>query len=191
MKPAILVVIGASGSGKTAAVRQVAARALPGVRCCHFDAVGVPSREEMERDFGGGEQWQALTTQRWLDRFATDPDGAAVYVLDGQTRPSFVSRAAERAGIGVARVVLLDCASPVRHVRLIEPRAQAELANPHMDCWAAYLRGQADALGLPVVDTTSLQIEAVADALVTQIEIARAQQLSLERRHLDRDRSHH
>ena len=175
MTPAILVVTGASGSGKTAAVRALEARALPGVRCYYFDEVGVPSREEMDRDFGGDEQWQAVTTQRWLDRLATDPDGAEVYVLDGQTRPSFVGRAAERACIGVARVVLLDCAPPVRHTRLTELRGQAELSNPRMDCWAAYLRGQADALDLPVVDTTSLGIDAVADALTVHIENVRAE----------------
>ncbi|HEY3248513.1 MAG TPA: hypothetical protein VGK88_09525 [bacterium] len=65
--PAILVVTGASGSGKTAGVRALELRALAGVRCYYFDAVGVPSHEEMERNFGGPERWQALTTQRWLD----------------------------------------------------------------------------------------------------------------------------
>ena len=174
MCPAILVVTGASGSGKTAAVRVLDARRLPGVRCYHFDAVGVPSLEEMDRDFGGGEEWQALTTQRWLDWFATDPDGADVYVLDGQTRPSFVSKAAARAGIGTVSVVLLDCAPSVRDIRLTELRGQAELSNSRMNCWAAYLRGQADALDLPVVDTTSLGIDAVADALVVHIQQLRA-----------------
>ena len=175
MSPAVVVVTGASGSGKTAAVRALDARGLLDVRCYYFDAVGVPSREEMDRDFGGGEQWQALTTQRWLDQFASDPDGAEVYVLDGQTRPSFVRRAAERAGISVARVVILDCAPPVRHTRLTELRGQAELSNSRMDCWAVYLRGQADALDLPVIDTTSLRTEAVADALAVYVERVRAE----------------
>jgi hypothetical protein len=175
MTPAVLVVTGASGSGKTAAVRGLNARALPGVRCYYFDSVGVPTREEMDRDFGGGESWQALTTQRWLTRFASDPDIADVYVLDGQTRPSFVRRAAEQACIGVARVVLLDCAPPVRHTRLVELRGQPELSNSRMDSWAAYLRGQADAFDLPVVDTTRLGIDAVVDALVVYVEMVRAE----------------
>jgi hypothetical protein len=34
-----------------------------------------------------------------------------------------------------------------------------------MDWWAAYLRGQADALGLPVIHTTDAGIGAVADLL--------------------------
>jgi hypothetical protein len=32
-----------------------------------------------------------------------------------------------------------------------------------MDCWAAYLRGQADALGLPVLDTARPVDVAVAE----------------------------
>ena len=175
MTPAILVVTGASGSGKTAAVSALAKRALPGVRCYHFDAIGVPSAEEMNRDFGGGEQWQALKTQHWLDRLAADPDGAEVYVLDGQTRPSFVVRAAERSGIDDVRIVLLDCEHSVRHKRLTELRGQSELVNSQMDCWAAYLRGQADALDLPVIDTTGEGIEAIADALVVHVHRARAE----------------
>jgi hypothetical protein len=44
-----------------------------------------------------------------------------------------------------------------------------------MDCWAAYLRGQADALNLPVIDTTSLGIDAAVDALVIHVETIRAE----------------
>lgn len=181
MTPVILVVTGASGSGKTAAVSVLAARELPGVRCYHFDSVGVPSAEEMNRDFGSGEQWQAFMTQQWLDKFATDPDGAEVYVLDGQTRPTFVLMAAEIARLDTVRVILLDCEPSVRNRRLIELRGQSELANSRMDCWAAYLRGQADALDLPVIDTSSQDIEAVADTLVAHVEQARAAMLLLRK----------
>lgn len=34
-----------------------------------------------------------------------------------------------------------------------------ELATAQMDGWAAYLRGQADALDVPVLDTTALPVE--------------------------------
>ena len=180
MTRAILVVTGASGSGKTAAVRAVEARALPGVRCYYFDTIGVPSQEEIESDFGGGENWQALATERWLARLAADPERAEVYVLDGQTRPSFVNRSARRVGIDILHIVLLDCAYSVRHTRLTELRGQPELANTDMDRWAAYLRGQADALDLPVIDTTNLEIDAVADALVIHIERLRADLLRRE-----------
>ncbi len=178
--PGILVVTGASGSGKTATVRALEARALSSVRCHYFDTVGVPSTEAVYRDLGGPERWQAVTTQEWIGRLAADPDGAEIYVLDGQTRPSFVRRAAERARTGLARIVLLDCAPLVRHARLAGPRGQPELSNSRMDCWAAYLRGQADALNLPVIDTTDLGIDAAADALIVHVQTLRAERAAAE-----------
>jgi hypothetical protein len=177
---AILVVTGASGSGKTTTVRALEARALPGVRCYYFDAVGVPATEALERQFGSPESWQAVTTRAWLDRLAANPDSADVYVLDGQTRPSLVRSAVERVGTVLVRVVLLDCAAHARHVRLAGPRGQPELSNPRMYCWAAYLRGQADALELPVIDTTNLGIDAAVDALIVHVERLKAERAAAE-----------
>jgi hypothetical protein len=176
----ILVVTGASGSGKTVTVRALEARALSGVRCYYFDSVGVPAAEVLERDLGSAEGWQAVTTRAWIDRLATDPDGADVYVLDGQTRPSFVHSASERIRTAIVRVVLLDCATPVRHARLAGPRGQPELSNSRMDCWAAYLRGQADALALPIIDTTNLEVDATVDALVVHVERLRTERSAAE-----------
>ena len=175
--PGILVVTGASGSGKTAAVRALDARALSGVRCYYFDAVGVPPAESRG---SGPEGWQAVTTKAWIGRLSADPDGAEVYVLDGQTRPSFVRSAAEGTHTALVRMVLLDCAPAVRHARLVGPRGQPELSNSRMDCWAAYLRGQADALNLPVIDTTDLGIDATVDALVIYVQQVRAERSAAE-----------
>jgi hypothetical protein len=180
--PGILVVTGVSGSGKTATVRALEARALPGVRCYYFDAVGVPSAETMHRGFGGPEQWQAAKTRDCIERLTADPDGADVYVLDGQTRPSFVRSAVmERTRTTPVRMVLLQCAPAVRHARLAGPRGQPELSTPRMDCWAAYLRGQADALDLPVIDTTNVAIDAVVDALVFYVQQVRVERAAAAR----------
>ena len=56
-----------------------------------------------------------------------------------------------------------------RRARLAQ-RGQPELANLRMDNWAAYLRGQADALGLRVIDTDALAVEVVADLLAAQVK---------------------
>jgi hypothetical protein len=159
-------VTGASGAGKTAAVRALEARRLPGVRCYHFDSIGVPTAAVMDAEYGGGEQWQAAATTAWLRRLRSEPEEVRVAVLDGQTRPSVVL--ADGGGPGTSggvHVALLDCAPEVRAARLCGPRGQPELATARMDAWAAYLRGQADALGLAVIDTTELTVEAVADRL--------------------------
>ena len=54
----ILAVTGASGVGKTTLVREVEARGVPGVSFHYFDSVGVPTPEEMARDYAGPEGWQ-------------------------------------------------------------------------------------------------------------------------------------
>jgi hypothetical protein len=175
MTPRLLFVIGASGAGKTAAVQALDARALPGVRCHYFDSIGVPPPEVMVRDFGSGERWQADATARWVARLAANPDAAAIAVLDGQTRPSFIQPALVRTDVRHSRIVLLDCDPEIRAARLAGPRGQPELATLTMDAWAIYLRGQADALGLPVVDTTQRSVDAVADALQQEVAWLRAE----------------
>jgi hypothetical protein len=43
-----------------------------------------------------------------------------------------------------------------------------------MDSWAAYLRGQADALRLRVIDTSDCSVAQVADILQKEVEALRA-----------------
>ena len=155
-------------------MRALESRALPGVRCHYFDSIGVPPIEIMERDFGSGDGWQAAATAGWVERLALE-ESAEIAILDGQTRPSFIRAALARTAVRHTRIVLLDCDPRVRTARLAGPREQAELATPRMDAWAAYLRGQVDALELPVVDTTHKSIEAVADEIQGELEALRAE----------------
>jgi hypothetical protein len=171
--PALLFVIGASGAGKTAAVQALAQQQLSGVGCYHFDSVGVPSAQVMEQEWGGGERWQEETTARWIDRLAANPDRVEIAVLEGQTRPSFIRPSIQRLGVRRSRIVLLDCQPAIRGIRLAGPRAQPKLSNERMDAWAAYLRGQADALALPVLDSSNRSIAEVADLLREHIDVLR------------------
>ena len=175
-RPGILVVTGASGTGKTVAVRALEERARPQLRCYYFDSIGVPSAEVMRRDFGGGEGWQADATHRWIERLASETAPGAVSVLDGQTRPSFVRAAAGEFPRAIVRIVLVECTPEVRLARLAM-RGQSDLATPRMEAWVAYLRGQADALGLPILDSSGHDIEEVADALEAEIEALREETL--------------
>jgi len=159
MASRIVVVTGASGAGKTAAVTRLAARSIAGVTCAFFDSVGVPLPEDMPLD------WQEKTTTEWIRRLAREP--ADIAVLDGQTRPTFALRAFTEIGVR-GSVVLFDCARDMRKARLVA-RGQPELATDDMHAWAAYLRGQADALGLPVIDTSGLGIEQATDALLAYV----------------------
>src|SRR5262249_20110427 len=134
----ILVVTGASGVGKTAAVQGLAALGQPGVRCFYFDQIGVPSMEEMRRDFGGPEAWQAEATKQWVSRLARETEAHQLSVLDGQTRPSFVRAALSELDTVTAQIILLECTPAVRKARLAR-RGQSELATQQMDNWAIYL----------------------------------------------------
>jgi hypothetical protein len=165
MPVSIVVVTGASGAGKTATVTALGRRVIPGVRCYHFDSIGVPTPDAMERDYGGPEQWRARATADWLTRLAALGGDTRVAVLDAQTRPSTVLGAPGARMPWNAHVVLLDCSPETRAARLRGPHGQPELATGRMDDWAAYLRGQADALGLPVIDTTVLTVAEAAQRL--------------------------
>lgn len=168
--PALLVVTGASGAGKTTLVRALRARRIPGVGCYHFDEIGVPSPEEMVRLHGGGPQWQAHATEEWIRRLARNEEGVAVAVLDAQVAPTLVHAALERHPVARVRIVLVDCGYEERSARLRGPRGKPELDTPDMDRWAAYLRGQADALALPVIDTTGVAIDDAVASLTAHVE---------------------
>jgi hypothetical protein len=156
----VVVVTGASGAGKTTIVERLAARRISGVACAYFDSVGVLPADAMPAD------WQATTTQAWIARLARD--AAVVAVLDGQTRPTFALRAFADWGVR-GSVVLIDCERAVREARL-RARGQPELAHDDMHAWAAYLRGQADALELPVIDTTAMDPDQATAALVAYVD---------------------
>lgn len=167
MASRLLFAIGASGVGKTAAIRALAAQAIPGLSCHEFDSVGVPSVDDMVSRFGTGERWQEVTTHQWIDRLRADASPMAI--LEGQTRPSFIR---PRLGHLRAGIVLLDCEPQVRSQRLCTSREQPELDTAEMHSWAAYLRGQAEALGLPIIDTTARTPDEVADELLATPVVA-------------------
>lgn len=159
----VVWLVGASGAGKTAVAETLAARPSWRGATHFFDSIGVPSGAEMETGDWGGEDWQMWATRQWMDRIAER--GSALSLIEGQTRPSGIRIAAEAYPGLSLEIILLDCTPEVRRHRLIELRDQPELASHEMDCWAAYLVGQAHALGLPVVDTSKLDVRTTADRI--------------------------
>lgn len=172
--PAILVVTGASGAGKSTLVRGLAAVGLPGLGCYELDTIGIPSAAEIAARFGDGEAFQEWALDTWVARLARNDDRVAVAVLDGSVRPRAARDALARHGIARGAVLLVDCAYAERNARLGGPRGQPELATAQMDGWAAYLRGQADALDVPVLDTTATEPAAGVAALQAHVANLRA-----------------
>ena len=164
MSEFILFVTGASGAGKTATLRRLAA-AEPWARRCHFfDSIGVPEPSDRVARHGDGESWRTWATKRWVETLRASPEPIAM--LEGQTPPSCILDVMGlSAGVRYA-IVLLDCSWAVREHRLSALREQPELASADMLTWAEHLKREADALSVPVIDTTDRSIEAIADAVL-------------------------
>lgn len=160
---------GASGAGKSTLVRGLAKLELPGVGCYEFDTIGIPSEADLLARFGSGDAFQSWALDEWVARLVRNADGVEVAVLDAQVKPRTALDTLVRHGVARAAVVLVDCAYDERNERLRGARGQPELATARMDGWAAYLRGQADALDIPVVDTTSATPDAGVAALRTHV----------------------
>lgn len=153
MTPHATFLIGASGAGKSVLARQLA-RSCPDVCCLHFDEIigelGLWAT-------GEAGAWQRRATLEWCRRIAQLP--AAHVLLDGQTRYAFVAEGCTAAAIDQWQIVLTHCAPEVRAARL-RARGEPELSQPQMQAWADWLLRDAQARGIPIVDTTELSVEA-------------------------------
>ncbi|HKQ72388.1 MAG TPA: AAA family ATPase [Blastocatellia bacterium] len=152
--PAILVLTGASGAGKTTLTLKLNELAIPGIEGINCDRVKIEVPETADPS-----DLQVSILRYWISQLSEEKTKIELAVLDTQIRPHRAQEALNQAGIIYAQIVLVDCDPIKRNERLRLERSQPELANPQMDCWAAYLRGQADALNLSIIDTSKDSIE--------------------------------
>ena len=145
--PAVIVLTGASGAGKTTLTVKLNELGIPGVKGINCDRVKIESEADPA-------DRQAATLRYWLSQLIQPETGIELAVLDTQIRPHRALEVLNETAIEYSQIVLVDCDPVQRNKRLHMDRTQPELANPRMDCWAAYLRGQADALKLPIIDTS-------------------------------------
>ena len=151
--PAILVLTGASGAGKTTLTLKLNELAIPGVEGINCDRVKI------EAETAGPTDQQVNRLRYWISQLSQQETRIELAVLDTQIRPHRALEVLNEAAIEYTQIVLVDCDPLKRNERLNLERSQPELANPQMDCWAAYLRGQADALNLPIIDTSNDPID--------------------------------
>jgi dephospho-CoA kinase len=159
----LVILTGASGSGKTAIAEafEAAYSEHCQVRLC--DSIGVPHADVMKA-FGEGHQpggaWQRAITLQWIGG-AIPPllaSGKSV-LFEGQMRIAFITEALRVARIDCERVILVDCSDAVRVERLTHDRRQPELADANMMGWATYLRDEALAAGCEILDTSERSID--------------------------------
>jgi hypothetical protein len=110
-------------------------------------------------EMAGSTDPQADVLRYWISQLSEAETGIELAVLDTQIRPHRALEVLSQAAITYAQIVLVDCDPEKRNERLHMDRGQPELANARMDCWAAYLRGQADALSLAIIDTSNDPID--------------------------------
>jgi dephospho-CoA kinase len=154
MYPAILVLTGASGAGKTTLTLKLKELAIPGVESINCDRVKIEVPETAD-----SSDLQVGILRYWVSQLSQEKTKIELAVLDTQIRPHRAREVLNQVGILYAQIVLVDCDPIKRNERLRIERSQPELATPQMDCWAAYLRGQADALNLSIIDTSEDSID--------------------------------
>ena len=154
-----VVLIGASGSGKTTIARAIEQRYADEIEVFYFDRIGVPSAKRMITEYGSGEEWQRAKTIQWMAKLATLSRSGRRLLFEGQTRLSFLAEGAEAAGSPAYLPILVDCDDETRSTRLSLERKQPELANENMMNWAHYLRREARRCGCEILDTSILSLE--------------------------------
>ena len=164
----LVVLTGASGSGKTTIAAAIGA-SYPVVEVHHFDSIGVPRVEHMVRDYGSPEGWQRAMTFEWIGKLAPLAEAGRPVLLEGQMRLAFVAEAAEAVGRIPMTTILLDCNDSTRAQRLIEARGQPHLASAEMMDWAAYLRREAAILRWTTLDTSEQTVAESVAAVATQL----------------------
>lgn len=162
----LVILIGASGAGKTTIARAIAERFADEVAVFHFDRIGVPSVEQMVAEYGSGEAWQRAKTLGWMAKLAPLARARRRALFEGQTRLAFLAEGAEAAGSLDYWPILVDCDDDTRIRRLTADRAQPELAHEEMMSWARWLRRDAKRRGCQILTTSAMAMdECVAHVL--------------------------
>lgn len=167
----LVILTGASGSGKTAIAEAIRTGRSDLAEVLHFDSIGVPSAE-VRRAWGPDGAWQRAMTLAWMTRIAAMRNAHRLVLFEGQMRLAFVQEGLLAAGIAGARVILVDCDDATRTRRLVTNRRQPELANPEMMNWAAYLRREAKVAGHEVLDTSRLSLAQCVERVCTYLAAA-------------------
>ncbi len=161
----LIVLTGASGSGKTAISKAIAARFAGEIDVYHFDDIGVPPLSRMAADYGSPAGWQRAMTFKWLESLAEAQHSGRNQLLEGQMRLAFLEEAATATGIAYLPL-LADCDDETRTHRLAVERRQPELANTEMMIWASFLRREAVAKKCAILDTSRLSLDESVQAVV-------------------------
>lgn len=148
---------GASGVGKTTLLNNLKEKYQnQNWEFLKFDSIGVPSNEDMVKDYGSGENWQRAKTYEWIQQMVNGYPNKKVVIMDGQANMDFIIQGFKDQGFSDYQIILVDCDQETMVKRLTDLRQQAWLASQDMKNWLAFLRKQAQEYQISVIDTTQL-----------------------------------
>jgi shikimate kinase len=165
----LIVLTGASGSGKTTIAKAFQARLADRADVLFFDSIGIPSTDRMIAEFGSTEEWQRVKTIEWMAKIAARSTSERSILFEGQVRLAFLTEAISAAGLSDHRIILLDCNDATRRRRLGVDRVQPHLANARMLNWAKFLRNEATRSGCEILDTSSVAIDTCVDQVARHL----------------------
>jgi broad-specificity NMP kinase len=157
----IYFITGASGVGKTTLIEQLQKKYTNKMWAfLHFDSIGVPSVEDMIKQYGSPSGWQEAITYQWIDTLIQKYDNECI-LFEGQVNLQFIQNGFKQHGFTDYKIILIDCSEEEMAYRLTHKRGQPELLTNDMRNWLKFLRNQAKELGIKIVDTTNKSNEQV------------------------------
>ncbi len=160
----VILITGASGVGKTTILKAIEQN-LPNSSIHYFDDIGVPSFEDMIKEYGSCEKWQETMTHRWTDKLEKIKDKEFIF-LEGSFNPEFIK---------LRRNYLMICIHAdrsVREQRLLN-RKQPELASQDMENFAQMLKDKTLELGGIVIDSSIEKTEDIAKLIINKLEVVK------------------
>ncbi|MFC1616498.1 hypothetical protein ACFL21_05125 [Patescibacteria group bacterium] len=149
-------ITGASGVGKTVLLSALK-NEFPNENWAflHFDSIGVPSFEEMEKQFGSPSAWQEAMTYKWIKNIFKKYSGYEKVFFEGQVNLEFILQGFKKHNYKNYKITLIDCSEEEMAYRLTHHRNQPELLSEDMKNWLKFLRNQAKELSVSILDTTN------------------------------------
>lgn len=163
--PCIVLLTGASGSGKTTVLQELSKHLdKHSVKIFHFDDIGVPSFEDMLKDYGSAENWQQEMTEKWIEKLSHIKDVQFIF-LEGSFNPDFAIKALQKYTLKKYRLFCIHSDRNVREKRLQYLRCQPELITDDMENFACFLKRKTIELGGLVVNNNGSSETVVLEIL--------------------------
>ena len=151
----IFFITGASGTGKTSLVSDLEKKyKYKNWKFLHFDSIGIPSLDEMVRQYGSVENWQKNTTYVWIKKMLTECSDKEIIIFEGQVNLEFINEGFAKNNFSDYKIVLLDCNEDIMIKRIVECREQPELLTQDMKNWLKLLRKQGENFGVDIIETS-------------------------------------